>query len=587
MTSSQQNPSWLRAIKDAANQQNIPLPPFTDAGMGSALCRGTSGERFISFKRRLVSVTDAVNAGVEWTLWLEENDQPTPIATFREPLTPDPDRVIATLSILRGWLVDQWTVKTAERTAAIHANARLVRIAPPKSDIQEYWLSSDHCFGIRVEKDHWAIYSRGKSLSVWRTKKDEHMGDRLPLSRLDHLCIWLAQQWYVIAYGKDVRPPLLRELSVAASRAYDDAQLMRRTEGEDTIVAWWLRHAIRAADDELPNIFFERQADELVVSWDAAPTSTRFYSISYGEEVLPVSFAVPVLRKLVRNRLQSVTIEEKERSRLLMATSGDAAAGYVALKQYKPAISTAWLTRVGFSEGDARRFAVAGTSSHPIVGLLRSSQDSPVFTDDYEQVLRLLKPSDSESYERLRKVAKGISSAVDVRAPWESGYRLASLVREKLGRSPDDQFDIEAEAREVGIDVHDVPLTDTTILGACVGSSAFAPLIVLNPSCPDASGVSGRRITLAHELCHLLFDRSRMQSLARFEGSTANTDRLIEMRANAFAVELLVPMSTLIDDGHVVEGEEELKRISTERKVSLHALSRHVANLRNRLSKRD
>ena len=411
------------------------------------------------------------------------------------------------------------------------------------------------------------------------------MGDRLQLSSLDQLCTWLARQWYAIAYGKDVRPPLLRELSVAASRAYDDAQLIR--PGQDAIAAWWSRHAIRAADGELPNLFLERQADELVVSWDAAPTSTRFYSISYGEEVLPVSFAVPILPQLVRSRLQSMMLSEEERSRLLMATAGDAAEGYDVLEHYKPSIDTAWLARMGFTDGDARTFAIAGTSRHPIVGLLRSSQDSPVITDDYEQVLRLLKPSDPESYERLQEVAKGISSAIDPRAPWESGYRLASLVRDKLGRSLNDQFDIEAEARKFGINIHDVPLTDTKILGACVGSSAFAPLIVLNPSCPDASGVSGRRITLAHELCHLLFDRSRMQSLARFEGSTANTDRLIEMRANAFAVELLVPMSTLIEDGHIVDGEEELKRISTERKVSLHALSRHVANLRSRLSKRD
>ena len=86
MTSSQQKPSWLRAIKDAANEQNIPLPPFTDAGMGSALCRDTSGKRFISFKRRLVSATDAVNAGVEWTLWLEEDDHPTPLQLFASRL---------------------------------------------------------------------------------------------------------------------------------------------------------------------------------------------------------------------------------------------------------------------------------------------------------------------------------------------------------------------------------------------------------------------------------------------------------------------------------------------------------------------
>src|SRR5438552_12450514 len=254
MGSGEQKPSWLRSINDAARLQQVPLPPFTQAGMGSALLRGANGGRFVSFKRRLVSASDAVNNGVEWTLWLEDDDSPSTVAAFREPLVPTPDRVAAILSILRGWLIDQWTVETAEQVAASHGNARLERIVPPNTLRQEYWLSSDEAFGIVVDKDEWAISSRGKSLSVWRMKSDDGLGDRLPLSSLDHLCMWLAEQWPAIAYGKDVRPALLRELSGAASRAYDSAQLMGQTEGQNDIAAWCSRHAILAADDELPNV---------------------------------------------------------------------------------------------------------------------------------------------------------------------------------------------------------------------------------------------------------------------------------------------------------------------------------------------
>ncbi len=122
MASTQQKPSWLKAIKDAANLQHIPLPLFKDAGMGSALCRAASGGRFVSFKRRLVSAKDANNDGVEWTLWLEEDDLPRMIAGFREPLTPAADRVAAVLSILKGWLLDQWTIETAEQVGANHVS---------------------------------------------------------------------------------------------------------------------------------------------------------------------------------------------------------------------------------------------------------------------------------------------------------------------------------------------------------------------------------------------------------------------------------------------------------------------------------
>ena len=106
------------------------------------------------------------------------------------------------------------------------------------------------------------------------------------------------------------------------------------------------------------------------------------------------------------------------------------------------------------------------------------------------------------------------------------------------------------------------------------------PLVAINTECPDAVGPSGRRITLAHELCHLLFDRSRMQSFARFEGGAAESDRLIEMRANAFAVELLAPIKCFVkSDGSLMTDEEALE-FSPQLKISTVAIRRHVQNYR-------
>lgn len=149
---------------------------------------------------------------------------------------------------------------------------------------------------------------------------------------------------------------------------------------------------------------------------------------------------------------------------------------------------------------------------------------------DYEAVLQVLNTSTPESYRPLLDVARGMDVSVDVREPWESGYSLASLVRQKLGKSEAEVLDIEGMIEELNIRVSDIPLTDPMVLGACIGAPAYSPLIVINTNCEDAYGVSGRRITLAHELCHLLFDRSHMLSLSRFEGGGANSDRLIEMR---------------------------------------------------------
>ena len=77
--------------------------------MGSARSVPVADGRFVNFKRRLVPAARAEVDGIEWSLWLEQNDLPTPIAAFREPLEPKPENIAETLSLLRGWLVDGWT----------------------------------------------------------------------------------------------------------------------------------------------------------------------------------------------------------------------------------------------------------------------------------------------------------------------------------------------------------------------------------------------------------------------------------------------------------------------------------------------
>ncbi len=123
MTDLLKKPSWLRALADAATEAQIPLPEFTNRGMGSAVCRSADGSRFVSVKRRFVPAHQAANDGVEWGLWCEQNDEPVPVVVFREPLSPTPERVTFMLSVLRGWLLDRWDIEQAENAAATHSNA--------------------------------------------------------------------------------------------------------------------------------------------------------------------------------------------------------------------------------------------------------------------------------------------------------------------------------------------------------------------------------------------------------------------------------------------------------------------------------
>ena len=331
---------------------------------------------------------------------------------------------------------------------------------------------------------------------------------------------------------------------------------------------------------------WSRQGDDIVVSWDASPTLTRFYQVQAGEQVFNVAVAVPILRRLVADRLKSAQLGTADSKAFATVLSSNAEAGYAAVKQYNPDVDDTWLARHGFTDEDAQQLAISGTSRHPVVGLLRSSQGSSLTPVDYEALLRLLKPGNAHTFAKLREVAKGLSPAIDAREPWESGYQLAKLLRERMGFTLSAYIDIEEIIRQAGIEIQEATFGDTMVLGVCVGAPGYSPLVVLNTSCPDETGVSGRRITLAHEFCHMLFDRAGLRSLARFEGGGADSDRLIEMRANAFAVELLVPMATLVGDNGAVVDDARLREIAAEQQISIYALTPHARNLRNRLSGR-
>jgi hypothetical protein len=86
----------------------------------------------------------------------------------------------------------------------------------------------------------------------------------LELELLKKLCEWLVVVWDAVAFGNDVRPPAILEAGVSAAKAFGEAPV-----DDPEMKEWWNRHAVKAADPGLPDLFFERQADELVVSWDS------------------------------------------------------------------------------------------------------------------------------------------------------------------------------------------------------------------------------------------------------------------------------------------------------------------------------
>jgi Zn-dependent peptidase ImmA (M78 family) len=176
------------------------------------------------------------------------------------------------------------------------------------------------------------------------------------------------------------------------------------------------------------------------------------------------------------------------------------------------------------------------------------------------------------------------------RNPWAEGYQLADDWRKACGISTSENLNLDKHLTALGVTIQNVELSDKSTSGAAILLQDRAPLILLNTQCArhrDAEGkefYSGRRFTLAHELCHLLIDREEGADLALLSGPWA--PKAVEKRANAFAAALLMPderieqaykdVGVSPSDGDV----ESLRKAASILDVSPDALSHHLCNRR-------
>lgn len=151
----------------------------------------------------------------------------------------------------------------------------------------------------------------------------------------------------------------------------------------------------------------------------------------------------------------------------------------------------------------------------------------------------------------IRAVPKGTTDALNritaaIRQPrrapatqfaFAGGYAAAEIVRKTLQSDRAVQFDLDAVFRHLGISVHKLHL-DTEKIDAVAVWGKRGPCVILNEDRQHRSP-ERTRMTLAHELGHLVLDREGGLPFCEVLGGAV--DVFVEQRANAFAAELLLP----------------------------------------------
>ncbi|MBN1675805.1 MAG: ImmA/IrrE family metallo-endopeptidase [Kiritimatiellae bacterium] len=141
--------------------------------------------------------------------------------------------------------------------------------------------------------------------------------------------------------------------------------------------------------------------------------------------------------------------------------------------------------------------------------------------------------------DRLRAYARA-EPVIPAQEPWGQGYLLAREWAETAQVNTDaGPLDIERHLKQQGVRVVDIKLDDTSIGAVAIARVGKRPIVAVNVTHARNRYPTGRRFTLAHELCHLLYDRARGVDLQIVSGEWAPVE--IEKRANAFAAAFLMP----------------------------------------------
>jgi transcriptional regulator with XRE-family HTH domain len=192
----------------------------------------------------------------------------------------------------------------------------------------------------------------------------------------------------------------------------------------------------------------------------------------------------------------------------------------------------------------------------------------------------------------LRTLSQEFETSADygssVNPAWRVGYRLAGEARSRLqlGEAPVESMR-ELIEETLGIPVIQVRLPEF-IAGATIATQnsqgGSVRGVVLN-TVGDNSNVWVRRATLAHELCHLLYDPAdrlenlRVDSYVRNSSDPQSADSdYIEQRANAFAIAFLAPLEQVRRMVEPPIQSEAVAQVMQTFGISYTAARYHVVN---------
>ncbi|MFN7918804.1 MAG: ImmA/IrrE family metallo-endopeptidase [Bryobacteraceae bacterium] len=366
-------------------------------------------------------------------------------------------------------------------------------------------------------------------------------------------------EWFVAHWDPLLNESRLPEPFAGAASARDGYWSVNPFDLDEEVgsrvLDWRSRHALRAGatGGVLPDVFIRRFQDDIEFSWghaDALGSPARFQA-RRDHRSFPAKDVATRLHESVGRAISEIRRKVPQSQRLR-----DLAESHAALEKPRPLDRAAWMAGIGKSFAEsvdrvkgwleridgAKGQILAGAKTgllieHAPPALLMFGSLSPNITEgDVSTLLGVLRNAAKAPPASLPKI-----DAAEFRLDnaWDQGYELADRAREAMKIADGPYTDIEQILRKRRIAVREIQLADSKVRAVAIRGPGLAPSIAINTGCANNTRDEGRRFTLAHELCHLLFDATRGVPLAVATGPWAPKE--IEKRANAFAAMFLMP----------------------------------------------
>ncbi|MBZ0153274.1 MAG: ImmA/IrrE family metallo-endopeptidase [Planctomycetes bacterium] len=442
----------------------------------------------------------------------------------------------------------------------------------------ELLADPDHA-GLAEDRATWArfeLWVAGRQLtSALAESGVQVLGAEVPLAPVLR---WLFKNWDALFHEER----LPRPSPCSSAAAWRTTSLLRVPEDDlaldELLLAreeWWQRHAMGAAlpGFRIPDLHVRRLGQRVELSW----TDQEWRTVPRGMQVLEApgalslpaaevagvfcEFATAVLDALVERGLATdfVTAMQCELAKVRRPDRATTVRRLQLAAGQGLAAAAARLRRnAGVVEGsvDQTMAVLLGLDQDAQSGLVT---ELPVPVLMYRSASPALSSHDLQSLLELaieRPVEAGLLGGLqsctglpqDPAAITQQGLQLGYWLREQMGLPASaplvGELDLEAVLLErLGVDLEEVQLNDEGVDGVAAKAPGKKAVIAVNRSGRFARTAVGRRMTIAHELCHLLFDVDEQGRVGVVSNPWA--PYAAERRANAFAVMLLLPESAL------------------------------------------